>query len=105
MPPKPEKNPLESASLDFTKPVDKLEDLQAKIEATERGIVYAEKLNDMERLGELMAKLQGFNETKKMLLAEERKDTMPSDEGVDAFTQAVGNEYGGAINKMEKRGF
>jgi hypothetical protein len=110
MPPSPEKNPLEDIDLDFTKE-GKLKDLRTKIEAAERGIALAEKLNDMDRLGELMAKLQGFKETEKVLLAE--KDGEPKQEfwadsqtgGEDPFSQAVGREYGGSIDKMDKRGF
>ncbi len=104
MPPTPEKNPLEDIDLDFTKPQDKLKDLEEKIAATKRGIVLALSINDEGRVLDLERKLQDFETTKQILEAGQEKSKM-QEEDIDAFSQAVGAADRGAVNKMEKRGF
>jgi hypothetical protein len=96
-----EQNPLRDIDLDFTKPFDKISDLKEKIAAAQRGMVYAMSLNDIARHDELALKLTGFEDTLKLLQKAENQG--PQREEEDAFSAAVGQEFGGALNKMDSR--
>jgi hypothetical protein len=111
----PENNDMD---LDFTKPgalpgmevkedyasiEDKVAELQNNIAATERGIALAQSLNDPERLAQMTQKKEEFEATLAMLQQEKKPEPAKNED--DAFSRAVGDEFGGALNKMEKRGF
>ncbi len=97
--------PLQDIDLDFTKPEYKIKDLQEKIAAATRGIILAESINDIARADEMARKKEEFEKTLATLqdVAEPKQEFwVPLDEE-DDFSRSVGNEHGGAINKMERR--
>ncbi len=105
MPPTPDNNPLKDIELDFTKPADKIADLKEKSAAAARGIILATSINDISRADEMARRKEEFDKTIKILEAEatpKQEFWVPPDEE-DDFSRSVGNEHGGAINKMERR--